>query len=123
MKRLSCVLLLMLVVSSSGCGAMIVDAINKWDDSLHGHTSRRQQYVKSHPELPAKMKENILAGQIVIGMTKQEVFASWGQPVDRNRIVGAGGVIVESWRYGGAYAGCYLYFENEILTSWSDWGN
>lgn len=106
-----------MLVGICGC-AGIVDMINMYEDSLHGHTLRRQQYVESNPELPAKTVEYILAGKIVIGMTKEQVEASWGQPRDVNRTVGSWGVH-EQWIYG-SYAGCYLYFEEGILTSWQD---
>ena len=115
MKKLLLTICLLLV---GGCEAMITDVINKWDDSLHGHTSRRQKYIESNPELHAKTKEYILAGQIVLGMTKSEVVASLGYPRDVNKSVGVWGVD-EQWVYG-SYTGTYLYFTNGILTSWQD---
>lgn len=54
--------------------------------------------------------------QIMIGMTKEMVLDSWGDPKDINRSVGSWGVH-EQWVYGNNQ---YLYFENGKLTSWQD---
>lgn len=39
----------------------------------------RQTYVDSHPSLPKETRQAILEGKIRIGMTKDEVKASWGE--------------------------------------------
>ena len=58
-------------------------------------------------------------------MPKSAVIASWGDPVDINRSVGSWGVH-EQWVYSfssGSTIGYklkYLYFEDEILTSFQD---
>lgn len=59
------------------------------------------------------IKEN----KVFIGMSKEQVRASWGVPDDINRTVGPWG-IHEQWIYGNN--GTYLYFENDKLTSWQD---
>jgi hypothetical protein len=53
--------------------------------------------------------------EITLGMTKEQVIASWGSPKDKNRSVGSWGVH-EQW----VYHSTYLYFENGILTSYQD---
>jgi len=48
---------------------------------------RRAQYVNSNANLSEVNKERILNGYISIGMTKDMVRASWGEPDDKNRTV------------------------------------
>jgi outer membrane protein assembly factor BamE (lipoprotein component of BamABCDE complex) len=40
----------------------------------------REGYVSAHPELNPKIKEAILRGEVLEGMTEDEVRASWGRP-------------------------------------------
>lgn len=57
---------------------------------------------------------------IYIGMTKLAVLASWGRPYDINRTISKFGRH-EQWCYGDyEHIYNYLYFENDILTSWQD---
>jgi|LGOV01.1.fsa_nt_gb hypothetical protein len=49
--------------------------------------NRRQNYVSSHPSLPEEIKQNILNGVIQIGMTKEMVMATLGEP---NNVQGSG---------------------------------
>lgn len=62
------------------------------------------------------MAESILKRQVKMGMTQDMARAAWGRPYDINRSVGSYGVH-EQWCYSG---GCYLYFEDGILTSWQN---
>jgi len=92
---------------------------------------RRRQYVSQHPELSQKVKQAILRGEIFLGMTREQVEASWGKPHSINRSIGIWGTH-EQWVYGyKKYYGAgvsgfvpthYLYFENGILTSWQEVG-
>jgi hypothetical protein len=77
---------------------------------------RREQYFNDHPELSEQIKQCIRKGTIVLGMTKEQVTASWGKPDDIHRSVYSFGVH-EQWIYGDRQ---YLYFEDGILTSWQD---
>jgi hypothetical protein len=77
--------------------------------------AERAAYVAKHPELPITYKKAITAGKIMIGMTKEQVIASWGNPNKINKSVGSWGVH-EQW----VYSSQYLYFENGKLTSWQD---
>lgn len=43
-------------------------------------TQSREDYVKAHPDLDPKVKEAILQGQATVGMTRDEVRASCGDP-------------------------------------------
>jgi len=90
---------------------------------------RRAAYVKDNQRVSKQIKNAILNGFIVIGMTTDQVRASWGKPHDVNRTVGSWGVH-EQWVYGheeyygagvsGFTGDYYLYFENDLLTSWQD---
>ena len=40
----------------------------------------RQGYASQHPELSAEIRQAILEGNVIKGMTKEEVIASWGKP-------------------------------------------
>lgn len=88
-------------------------------------------YVRSEHELDKREEEErlreaqkheqetdklIVSGKIRLGMTAEQVQQSWGKPKDINRSVGSWGVH-EQWVY---YGNKYLYFENDILTSWQD---
>jgi hypothetical protein len=54
--------------------------------------------------------------KVKISMTTEQVIISWGKPDDINKSVGSWGVH-EQWVYGDGH---YLYFEDGILTSYSD---
>ncbi|MCK9376954.1 MAG: outer membrane protein assembly factor BamE [Syntrophobacterales bacterium] len=49
-----------------------------------GCSVSREAYISAHPELNPTMKEAILKGEVLEGMTEDEVRASWGRP---NQIV------------------------------------
>jgi hypothetical protein len=101
------------------------------------HTKRRQEYMKNHPDITERVKMAIKNGDVLIGMTKEELIASWGQPYDINRTVTAT-VIREQWVYVFGYVDSYtlqpipaqlvtpgaphvyVYLENGIVTSWQD---
>ncbi|GEM_PF-1420918 len=42
----------------------------------------RKEYVYSHPALNEEIRQAILAGKIVKGMTKGDVKATWGDPTN-----------------------------------------
>ena len=62
--------------------------------------------------------QNIDQHVIRIGMSKLSVLTSWGKPRDINRTVHVS-VTHEQWVYG-EHGRPYVYFENDILTSWQD---
>lgn len=65
----------------------------------------------------------IMERKIILGMTKKDVIASWGQPNDINKTVTTYGTD-EQWVYGfiSLYSDTlqFLYFDDGILTSWQD---
>jgi outer membrane protein assembly factor BamE (lipoprotein component of BamABCDE complex) len=75
---------------------------------LIGCYTSREGYVSAHPELKPNIKEAILKGEIVAGMTREEVRASLGEPPT----VAKG---YEAGRHGryGKYAGqCHYWHYN-----------
>lgn len=84
--------------------------------------SRRAKFVASNPNLFPEIKEAILNGNLMIGMTPAQVVASIGRPYDVNMSSGSWGVHEQwvmcapnsrrDWRYG------YVYFENGRVVSW-----
>jgi len=47
---------------------------------LIGCYTSREGYISAHPELKSNIKEAILRGAVLEGMTEDEVKASWGSP-------------------------------------------
>ncbi len=47
--------------------------------SIGCYTSR-EGYISAHPELNPKIKDAIIKGEVLEGMTEDEVKASWGSP-------------------------------------------
>jgi hypothetical protein len=84
-------------------------------------------YVGNHPELESGVKQSILNGEIVLGMTKEEVIASWGHPVEINQLDGVPG-IDEQWVYYSNSESPHtcpkiaLFFKDGIVTRWGECG-
>lgn len=45
----------------------------------------RKSYVETHSELSSEIKQAILKGKVIEGMTKDEVLAAWGEPTSRHK--------------------------------------
>lgn len=123
MKKLLMIICLeVAIIVVSGClglesGCREYDAYTgQCTDSPRLDDLRRQTAIDNYPEWSDIIVSRISAGKISLGMTKEQVIASWGKPDDINRSVGSWGVH-EQWVYGNPYRN-YLYFENGILTSW-----
>lgn len=41
----------------------------------------RERYVNDTPELKSDVKRAILAGDVIVGMNKEQVYASWATPI------------------------------------------
>ena len=90
----------------------------RYGTSKMGIQSRMVHYFQTNPIKKEWDKDiiNLIKSQkIKIGMTKEQVLISWGEPDSKNRSVGSWGVH-EQWVYGKKY----LYFENNKLTSFQD---
>lgn len=79
----------------------------------------RAEIVRRNPGWPAKVKRDVLKGEVHIGMTAEQVRASWGHPRDVNKTV-TRSTVREQWVYGSGLSGTYLYFEDGVLESWQN---
>lgn len=112
------IIALCLVLFLCGC-AITAESLKKLPDvelfyraDIYTANLYRQEFVRRHPEWSEKIKQNVLNGNIFIGMTKEQARASWGEPYDINRTTTQWRV-KEQWVYGGKY----LYFDDEMLTT------
>ena len=92
--------------------AEAVAAVAAKQAAEEAYIKRRNALTK---EYGATVAMDLLAGKIWLGMTAMMTLESLGAPEERNRSVGSWGVH-EQWVYGDNY----LYFENDVLTSWQD---
>jgi hypothetical protein len=76
---------------------------------------RRVAIIKAKKWPPA-VERAVLAGEIRLGMTKEQVTFSQGEPKWVNRTITRNGTR-EQWVYRGDK---HLYFDNGILTAWQD---
>ena len=84
----------------------------------------RSDKVLQNKNWNQEVKETIINSGIALGMTEEQVIYSWGRPENTSRSVGSWG-IHEQWSYEVSflhrrYSDTYLYFEDGILTSYSD---
>ena len=74
----------------------------------------RQEFVDARPELSDERRVQILSGEVVTGMTEDEVLATLGEPMHR-RELDDGGKPVAVWTYPGA-----LVFRSSALATQED---
>jgi hypothetical protein len=104
-------LLALALLPGAGCtgGKAIVD--DAWDTrSRRAADNRRTDYVNARPGLAESTREAILAGDVLPGMTRDEVRASWGSPDRESRVV-IDGRNLRVWEYGTLGA----LFEGDVL--------
>lgn len=90
------------------------DLLSEWEvESLSGDERRRRLYIEENPDLFPIIKEAIMNGEIMIGMTKEMVAASWGPASEIERSSSLFDDR-EQWVYGDTS----LYFEKGILNAW-----
>lgn len=77
----------------------------------------RQDYVNAH-DRPHRIEQAVLQGEVVTGMTKRDVRASWGKPDHINESYYQGVGARTQWCYGQYSSQC-LYFESGKLTGWN----
>ena len=68
---------------------------------------------------PLEIRYAIKNGEIVIGMTKDQVKLSWGNPIDINKTVTEESTS-QQWVYKDDDGRTYLYFENGKLTAYQN---
>lgn len=83
--------------------------------------TRRLTFVESNPGLSAAIRNAVLAGNLVTGMSREAVIASWGNPksrMDSNGIRGS----ASQWEYKPEFESraIYLHFRNNLLESWTE---
>ncbi|UCE72630.1 MAG: hypothetical protein JSU99_04780 [Nitrospiraceae bacterium] len=91
-------------------------SVSDWEvEKITDDETRRRIFVEENPGLHLIIKEAILNGDIIIGMSKDMVIASWGMAEEITRS-GSAFSTYEEWIYGDTY----LYFENDILSEWQN---
>ena len=91
----------------SGCTAAQMESIDKAINDANGTTQRRADAIAAHQEWSAEVKEAINTGHVLIGMTREQCTAAWGEPQHKNLSGGSWGSS-EQWVYADGQA--YLYF-------------
>jgi hypothetical protein len=110
------------VIASSNVSVNIKVYIDEFtEDGIKKAITKIFYFKNPIPELikkwGKKVVKSIQEGEIFMGMTSEQVKASWGEPDDINRTVTKWGVH-EQWVYEESRK--YLYFEDGKLTSWQE---
>ena len=73
---------------------------------------------KLHPDWSQRVWDAIRDERLFVGMSKDMVLMSWGEPMEINRSIGSWGTD-EQWVYPAGFSNGnnYLYLRNEIVTS------
>jgi hypothetical protein len=86
--------------------------------------NRRESYIEEYPDLSPAVSQAVRDGMIVIGMTEDDVAASWGEPAGVSLTLDRE-TRIELWRYE-AYPGwehnagpADITFTNGLVTSWT----
>jgi len=117
--------LLILVLVTIGCGTPLAskspsgysyvlhpikaheDAEKHWREAR----IRRENYIAQHPEFDIGMKNLILSGLVVEGMTKEQALASHGEPYSKEINDSK-----EIWRYKAeVVTDLIVYFEKDVV--------
>lgn len=102
-------LILILALIVTGCGTR---------DGCEGYWSEEyQEYVQNNSHRPENVKNAMLKGEIVTGMTQYEVQLIKGKP-DRIYTTIYRNYTMEQWVYGKGYV--IAYFKNGILEGWQE---
>ena len=91
------------------------------DDTCDGDDTATMQARKSSPpKAKPRVSQAIDARDVIMGMTRQEVMASWGEPVVRE-MAGTKALGHEKWTYGSRYStnsSRTVIFENGRVAGW-----
>jgi len=76
----------------------------------------RARYVNDTPGLKSEIRNAILAGDVIEGMTKEQVYASWATPIFKGEKT-ENGREYEYWTYPDMKDSPFvnLYFRNDIV--------
>lgn len=94
------------------------DKLTRFEDKEQRHERQIGKYFKDHPER-SQFKGPIIGKQLRIGMNKEEVKLSRGEPKEINKN-GTPYSSFEQWVYDSTDSSDYLYFTNDKLLSWHD---
>jgi hypothetical protein len=80
----------------------------------------RGDIVKSHPEWPLRIKKAVRSGQVCLDMSSEQLVASWGEPLEKQKtfMLGVGEYI--SYIYKCTARGSLLVcLQNNRIIGWS----
>jgi len=82
--------------------------------------ARADWYVRTHADLLPIVRDAIQQHRLLVGMTAEQVHASWGKPRMANpSLVDVGGTH-EQWIYQGRTC---VYLDNAVLSAWQGEGH
>jgi len=81
---------------------------------IDSYAMRREWYCRTHTDLSPQTAKAIICGELLIGMTPEQVRASWGQPTKVNQTMTSEG-LREQWVYASTR---YAYFREGVLAAW-----
>lgn len=84
--------------------------------------NRRESYVNAHQGIDSEKKQDILAGRVSTGMTKEDVLAAWGGPRKADRLITSSGRAILVWRYFSVEYPTHLYFRDGVVHTISERG-
>lgn len=76
----------------------------------------RERYVNENPELRSGIKKAVIDGDVIVGMTKEQVYASWGTPIFRGEKTEKD-ITYEYWTFPDKKNSPFvnLYFQGDIV--------
>ncbi|UCE65613.1 MAG: hypothetical protein JSU85_12200 [Candidatus Zixiibacteriota bacterium] len=76
----------------------------------------RERYVNDNPELKSDIKKAILEGDVIVGMTKEQVYASWATPIFKGEKREKGSTY-EYWTYPNVKNSPFvnIYFADDFV--------
>lgn len=106
MEKISILLVFLLI---SGCANM----------PYYTSASIKQKYIADNPDTPKDIQEFILEGYVKPGMTAEQVIVAKGRPEAVHTSM-YGESRHEQWVYSYGDRDTFLYFEDDILTSYQN---
>lgn len=77
---------------------------------------KRQAYINTHPRLSPETQEAILLWKVYVGMTKEEIMASWGSFIPTSQSCYSWGCYEYAY-----FQGWHLTFANDKLINMSQY--
>lgn len=76
-------------------------------------SGRQESYINEHPSTSLDIKKLILEGLIDVGMTREQIIASWGKPQRVTITTTRSNKIFSTLHY----IRTFIYLENDIVTT------